>query len=96
MRDSNPALNNLFYYPELVAVALGIYIINAQMVEPVYTHFAMSVDDVVVFHHNPHVDDAAFFVVKKGKVAGFAFFNKAKRFALGSLLAGIAQQLVAV
>ena len=56
----------------------GINIINAQMIQSVYAYFSMAMYNIVIFHNNAYMYYNALFVIKKSKVAGFAFLNKAK------------------
>ena len=63
---------------------------NAQVIQSVNTNFSARVNDVIVIHNDAHMNDVAFFIVKKSQITGLAFFNKTQRIALGSLLWGIA------
>jgi hypothetical protein len=57
-------------------MGVGIDIINSRVVNTVYSYFTMRMNDVVVFHNNPDMNDISLIIIKKSQVAGFTFFNK--------------------
>lgn len=77
-------------------VAANIIIKNATVVQSVNPYFSVGMNNVIVLHNYAHVGNFSFIVIKKSQIARFTFLNKAQGLSLGSLLAGIAQQFVAI
>ena len=67
-------------------MAACVDIIDSKMVQAVNAHLSMGVDNVVIFHDDAYVYDAALLIIEKSQVAGLALFNKAKRLTLCGLL----------
>ena len=59
-----------------MGMGVGIHVVNSSVVYAVDTHFTMRMYDMVVFHNNSYMNDIAFIVIKKSKVARLTFFNK--------------------
>jgi hypothetical protein len=62
---------------------------DATVIQSIDPDLTMGVNNVVIGHNNANMDDRTLGIVEKSQVPWFAFFDKAKSFALFGLLRGI-------
>ena len=79
-----------------MGVSFCLVVEYTRLIQAIYTHLSMSMYDVMILHDDPHMYDLTFLVIKECKIPGFAFIDKAQRFALGRLLRGVPKQGMAV
>ena len=74
-------------------IAFALIVVNTVMVQLVDPHFAVRVNDLLIFQHNAHVNNAAFGVLKKSDIANPGLTYEMHFLAQSNLLVCIARQL---
>ncbi len=77
-------------YPEFMRMPVGFGVVDSKVIQPVYPDLSAGMDDIIVFHDNPDMNDISLLIIKKSQVTRLAFFNKAQGFSLRCLLRRIA------